>query len=134
MLFAISPRKTERNLKEKLVETNSSEQDSVTNSELGVSKDIPKKTTPILREIRKFDEFQITIDSEMNPKLASISEEAVADVEFIDDYLIDNLTLINDCNYDFLTSCDKDEKFLMLSEFENNLFAVVPKSTTFCHQ
>ncbi|XP_050312458.1 monocarboxylate transporter 12-like [Anthonomus grandis grandis] len=54
-------------------------------------------------------------------ELTCISEEGIADMDLPDD-LLDDLDYIGDC----ITSCNKVENYLMLSEFENNLFAEMP--------
>ncbi len=54
--------------------------------------------------------FSSTIGGPTNAELTCISEEIVLD-NFIDD------SVLNDC----ITSCNKNENYLMLSEFENNL-------------
>lgn len=50
------------------------------------------------------------------PELTCISEEGIADMD-IPDNLLDELDYVGDC----ITSCNKVENYLMLSEFENNL-------------
>jgi len=55
------------------------------------------------------------------PELTCISEEGIADMD-IPDNLLDDLDYIGDC----ITSCNKVENYLMLSEFENNLIAEMP--------
>nr|XP_053641861.1 monocarboxylate transporter 12-like [Cherax quadricarinatus] len=50
------------------------------------------------------------------PELTCISEEGIADMD-IPDHLLDDLEYLGDC----ITSCDKVENYLMLSEYENNL-------------
>lgn len=55
------------------------------------------------------------------PELTCISEEGIADMDFPDN-LLDDLDYIGDC----ITSCNKVENYLMLSEFENNLIAEMP--------
>ncbi|KAE8742839.1 hypothetical protein FOCC_FOCC011577 [Frankliniella occidentalis] len=55
------------------------------------------------------------------PELTCISEEGIADMD-LPDNLLDDLDYIGDC----ITSCNKVENYLMLSEFENNLIAEVP--------
>jgi hypothetical protein len=54
--------------------------------------------------------FSSSIAGPTNAELTCISEEIVLD-NFIDD------SVLNDC----ITSCNKEEKYLMFSEFENNL-------------
>ncbi|KAH1029107.1 hypothetical protein HUJ05_002406 [Dendroctonus ponderosae] len=54
-------------------------------------------------------------------ELTCISEEGIADMDLPDD-LLDDLDYIGDC----ITSCNKVENYLMLSEFENNLVAEMP--------
>lgn len=54
--------------------------------------------------------FNSTIGSQANAELTCISEEIVLD-NFLDE------SILNDC----ITSCNKEEKYLMYSEFENNL-------------
>ncbi|XP_065339096.1 monocarboxylate transporter 10-like isoform X1 [Cloeon dipterum] len=58
------------------------------------------------------------------PELTCISEEGIADMD-LPDNLLDDLDYIGDC----ITSCNKVENYLMLSEFENNLIAEVPVIT-----
>ncbi|XP_059617895.1 monocarboxylate transporter 2-like [Phlebotomus argentipes] len=55
------------------------------------------------------------------PELTCISEEGIADMD-LPDNLLDDLDYVGDC----ITSCNKVENFLMLSEFENNLNAEIP--------
>ncbi|XP_065089111.1 monocarboxylate transporter 2-like isoform X3 [Ochlerotatus camptorhynchus] len=55
------------------------------------------------------------------PELTCISEEGIADMD-LPDNLLDDLDYVGDC----ITSCNKVENYLMLSEFENNLSAEVP--------
>lgn len=55
------------------------------------------------------------------PELTCISEEGIADMD-LPDNILDDLDLIGDC----ITSCNKVENYLMLSEFENNLIAEMP--------
>lgn len=55
------------------------------------------------------------------PELTCISEEGIADMD-LPDNLLDDLDYIGDC----ITSCNKVENYLMLSEFENNLIAEMP--------
>lgn len=55
------------------------------------------------------------------PELTCISEEGIADMD-----LPDNLLDDFDYNGDCITSCNKVENYLMLSEFENNLNAELP--------
>ncbi|KAI5731854.1 hypothetical protein M8J77_017305 [Diaphorina citri] len=55
------------------------------------------------------------------PELTCISEEGIADMDLADN-LLDDLDYIGDC----ITSCNKVENYLMLSEFENNLIAEIP--------
>lgn len=50
------------------------------------------------------------------PELTCISEEGIADMD-LPDNLLDDLDYVGDC----ITSCNKVENYLMLSEFENNL-------------
>ncbi|XP_066258048.1 monocarboxylate transporter 10-like [Euwallacea similis] len=54
-------------------------------------------------------------------ELTCISEEGIADMDLPDD-ILDDLSYIGDC----ITSCNKVENYLMLSEFENNLIAEMP--------
>ncbi|XP_065169406.1 monocarboxylate transporter 12-like isoform X2 [Atheta coriaria] len=54
-------------------------------------------------------------------ELTCISEEGIADMD-LPDNLLDDLDYIGDC----ITSCNKVENYLMLSEFENNLIAEMP--------
>ncbi|KAK9874571.1 hypothetical protein WA026_005404 [Henosepilachna vigintioctopunctata] len=61
------------------------------------------------------------IISAEKPELTCISEEGIADMDFPDN-LLDDLDYIGDC----ITSCNKVENYLMLSEFENNLIAEMP--------
>lgn len=53
--------------------------------------------------------------------MTCISEEGIADMD-LPDNLLDDLDYIGDC----ITSCNKVENYLMLSEFENNLIAEMP--------
>lgn len=55
------------------------------------------------------------------PELTCISEEGIADMD-LPDNLLEDFDYIGDC----LTSCNKVENYLMLSEFENNLIAEMP--------
>ncbi|XP_012232564.1 uncharacterized protein [Linepithema humile] len=55
------------------------------------------------------------------PELTCISEEGIADMD-LPDNLLEELDYIGDC----ITSCNKVENYLMLSEFENNLIAEMP--------
>lgn len=50
------------------------------------------------------------------PELTCISEEGIADMD-IPDHLLEELEYLGDC----ITSCDKVENYLMMSEYENNL-------------
>lgn len=50
------------------------------------------------------------------PELTCISEEGIADMDLPDD-LLEELEYLGDC----ITSCDKVENYLMMSEYENNL-------------
>ncbi|KAG5871507.1 hypothetical protein JTB14_027170 [Gonioctena quinquepunctata] len=59
--------------------------------------------------------------SNEKPELTCISEEGIADMD-LPDNLLDDLDYIGDC----ITSCNKVENYLMLSEFENNLIAEMP--------
>ncbi|XP_071051673.1 monocarboxylate transporter 12-like isoform X3 [Onthophagus taurus] len=61
------------------------------------------------------------ICSNDKPELTCISEEGIADMD-LPDNLLDDLDYIGDC----ITSCNKVENYLMLSEFENNLIAEMP--------
>lgn len=61
------------------------------------------------------------IISTEKPELTCISEEGIADMD-LPDNLLDDLDYIGDC----ITSCNKVENYLMLSEFENNLIAEMP--------
>ncbi|XP_060524135.1 monocarboxylate transporter 2-like isoform X2 [Cylas formicarius] len=54
-------------------------------------------------------------------ELTCISEEGIADMD-LPDNILDDLDYIGDC----ITSCNKVENYLMLSEFENNLIAELP--------
>lgn len=54
-------------------------------------------------------------------ELTCISEEGIADMD-LPDHLLDDLHYIRD----YITSCNKVENDLMLSEFENNLIAEMP--------
>lgn len=55
------------------------------------------------------------------PELTCISEEGIADMD-LPDNMLEDLDYIGDC----ITSCNKVENYLMLSEFENNLIAEMP--------
>lgn len=55
------------------------------------------------------------------PELTCISEEGIADMD-LPDNLLDDFDYAGDC----ITSCNKVENYLMLSEFENNLNAELP--------
>ncbi|CAL7945906.1 unnamed protein product [Xylocopa violacea] len=55
------------------------------------------------------------------PELTCISEEGIADMD-LPDNVLEDLDYIGDC----ITSCNKVENYLMLSEFENNLIAEIP--------
>ncbi|XP_050696604.1 monocarboxylate transporter 10-like isoform X2 [Eriocheir sinensis] len=50
------------------------------------------------------------------PELTCISEEGIADMD-LPDHLLEDLDYLGDC----ITSCDKVENYLMMSEYENNL-------------
>ncbi|XP_071445390.1 monocarboxylate transporter 2-like [Hetaerina americana] len=65
----------------------------------------------------------VLVGSELKggPELTCISEEGIADMD-LPDNLLDDLDYIGDC----ITSCNKVENYLMLSEFENNLIAEMP--------
>ncbi|XP_076279119.1 uncharacterized protein LOC143208546 isoform X3 [Lasioglossum baleicum] len=54
------------------------------------------------------------------PELTCISEEGIADMD-LPDNMLEDLDYIGDC----ITSCNKVENYLMLSEFENNLMAEI---------
>ncbi|GBP45941.1 Monocarboxylate transporter 10 [Eumeta japonica] len=59
------------------------------------------------------------------PELTCISEEGGLDLDLdldIPEHLLDEL----DCGGDCITSCNKVENYLMLSEYENNLIAELP--------
>ncbi|KAL4716129.1 hypothetical protein ACJJTC_013906 [Scirpophaga incertulas] len=59
------------------------------------------------------------------PELTCISEEGGLDLDLdldIPEHLLDDL----DCGGDCITSCNKVENYLMLSEYENNLIAELP--------
>ncbi|XP_063362451.1 monocarboxylate transporter 10-like isoform X2 [Cydia amplana] len=59
------------------------------------------------------------------PELTCISEEGGLDLDLdleIPDHLLEDL----DCGGDCITSCNKVENYLMLSEYENNLIAELP--------
>ncbi|XP_057373897.1 uncharacterized protein LOC130694805 isoform X2 [Daphnia carinata] len=58
-------------------------------------------------------------------ELTCISEEGIADMD-IPDHLLEELDFAADC----ITSCDKVENYLMLSEYENNLIQQSSSSTT----
>lgn len=62
-----------------------------------------------------------TVNLQEKPELTCISEEGIADMD-LPDNLLDDLDYIGDC----ITSCNKVENYLMLSEFENNLIAEMP--------
>ncbi|KAK6631718.1 hypothetical protein RUM43_013782 [Polyplax serrata] len=53
------------------------------------------------------------------PELTCISEEGIADMDLPDN-------LLDELDYIGITSCNKVENYLMLSEFENNLIAETP--------
>lgn len=53
------------------------------------------------------------------PELTCISEEGIADMD-LPDHLLDELEYLGDC----ITSCDKVENYLMMSEYENNLVKI----------
>lgn len=55
------------------------------------------------------------------PELTCISEEGIADMD-LPDNLLDDLDYAGEC----ISSCNKVEKYLVLSEFENNLNAELP--------
>lgn len=55
------------------------------------------------------------------PELTCISEEGIADMD-LPDNLLDDFDYAGDC----ITSCNKVENYLMLSELENNLNAELP--------
>lgn len=55
------------------------------------------------------------------PELTCISEEGIADMD-LPDNIFDDFDIIGDC----ITSCNKVENYLMLSEFENNLNVKIP--------
>lgn len=61
------------------------------------------------------------VGSNDKPELTCISEEGIADMD-LPDNILDDLDYIGDC----ITSCNKVENYLMLSEFENNLIAEMP--------
>lgn len=73
---------------------------------------IPNQQTGLIENI---------ICSNDKPELTCISEEGIADMD-LPDNLLDDLDYIGDC----ITSCNKVENYLMLSEFENNLIAEMP--------
>ncbi|XP_046638831.1 monocarboxylate transporter 2-like isoform X4 [Daphnia pulicaria] len=58
-------------------------------------------------------------------ELTCISEEGIADMD-IPDHLLEELDFAADC----ITSCDKVENYLMLSEYENNLIQQSSTSST----
>ncbi|XP_076048483.1 monocarboxylate transporter 10-like isoform X2 [Oratosquilla oratoria] len=60
--------------------------------------------------------FTNLADLRIKPELTCISEEGIADMD-IPDHILEELEYLGDC----ITSCDKVENFLMMSEFENNL-------------
>lgn len=55
------------------------------------------------------------------PELTCISEEGIADMD-VPDNLLEDVEYEGDC----ITSCNRVENYLLLSEFENNLFAEMP--------
>lgn len=67
------------------------------------------------------DGYIDTIAITDKPELTCISEEGIADMD-LPDNILDDLDYIGDC----ITSCNKVENYLMLSEFENNLIAEMP--------
>lgn len=73
--------------------------------------------TPVVDLVQQ----QENICSNDKPELTCISEEGIADMD-LPDNLLDDLDYIGDC----ITSCNKVENYLMLSEFENNLIAEMP--------
>ncbi|XP_042206022.1 monocarboxylate transporter 12-like isoform X1 [Homarus americanus] len=57
-----------------------------------------------------------TPEARNKPELTCISEEGIADMD-IPDHLLEDLEYLGDC----ITSCDKVENYLLMSEYENNL-------------
>ena len=55
-------------------------------------------------------------DLRNKPELTCISEEGIADMD-LPDHILEELEYLGDC----ITSCDKVENYLMMSEYENNL-------------
>lgn len=69
----------------------------------------------------EFPQADNVVGSNEKPELTCISEEGIADMD-LPDNILDDLDYIGDC----ITSCNKVENYLMLSEFENNLIAEMP--------
>ncbi|XP_069174830.1 monocarboxylate transporter 12 isoform X2 [Procambarus clarkii] len=75
-----------------------------------------KAHTPSLALLQQRS-FAFDIPEQRNkPELTCISEEGIADMD-IPDHLLEELEYLGDC----ITSCDKVENYLMMSEYENNL-------------
>ena len=64
---------------------------------------------------RSFD-YEDLIDMKNKPELTNFSEEGIADMDLPDHFLIEDLEFL-----DNITSCNKVENCLMLSEYEQNL-------------
>ena len=56
------------------------------------------------------------MENRAKPELTCISEEGIADMD-LPDHILEELDYLGDC----ITSCDKVENYLMMSEYENNL-------------
>nr|CAD7454644.1 unnamed protein product [Timema tahoe] len=79
---------------------------------------------PVVNEIGLVTPAEVLLGNNSlpdKPELTCISEEGIADMD-LPDNLLEDLDYIGDC----ITSCNKVENYLMLSEFENNLIAEVP--------
>ncbi|EFN74353.1 Monocarboxylate transporter 10 [Camponotus floridanus] len=78
--------------------------------------------SPYDKDVLKFKVREaIDVLGTNKPELTCISEEGIADMD-LPDNLLEDLDYIGDC----ITSCNKVENYLMLSEFENNLIAEMP--------
>lgn len=81
-----------------------------------LTRETPRAHTPSLALLQQRS-FAFDLQEPRNkPELTCISEEGIADMD-LPDHLLEELEYLGDC----ITSCDKVENYLMMSEYENNL-------------
>ncbi|XP_064089838.1 uncharacterized protein LOC135203791 [Macrobrachium nipponense] len=78
--------------------------------------DNPKGHAPSLAVLQQRSFTFDPQEPRSKPELTCISEEGIADMD-LPDHLFEELEYLGDC----ITSCDKVENYLMMSEYENNL-------------